>query len=113
MEASDDPVVQRRRRLGDNQESDGSIPSGINSKVGVSAARLLGKQEDRVQFPDGPLGETNMGGWSNGKTPGLQPGDRGSIPRPVHLMQRDGLMVQRDDTALAWWRSEFDSRWVH
>ena len=22
-----------------------------------------------------------MGGWSNGKTPGLQPGDRGSIPR--------------------------------
>ena len=24
-----------------------------------------------------------------------------------------GLMVQRDDTALAWRRSEFDSRWVH
>ena len=25
----------------------------------------------------------------------------------------NGLMVQRDDTALAWQRSEFDSRWVH
>ena len=25
----------------------------------------------------------------------------------------DGLMVQRDDTALAWRRSEFDSRSVH
>ena len=25
-----------------------------------------------------------MGGWSNGKTPALQAGDRGSTPRPVH-----------------------------
>ena len=50
-----------------------------------------------LRCPDGPLGEINMGGWSNGKTPGLQPGDRGPIPRPVHLMRRDGLMVQRDE----------------
>lgn len=50
--------------------------------VGVVVARVLGKDEARVQFPDGPL--EIMGGWSNGKTPGLQPGDRGSIPRPVH-----------------------------
>ena len=26
-----DPVVQRQRRLGDNQEIDGSIPSGITA----------------------------------------------------------------------------------
>jgi catechol 2,3-dioxygenase-like lactoylglutathione lyase family enzyme len=38
--------------------SDGSTPSGINRKqwsVGVAAARVLGKDEARVQFPDGPL----------------------------------------------------------
>ena len=51
--------------------------------VGAVAARRLGKAEDWVQFPDGPL-KDNMGGSSNGKMPGLQPGDRGSIPRPVH-----------------------------
>ena len=53
-----DPVVQRRRRLRDMQESDGSIPSGItfdNWSVSVVAARCCGKAEDRVQFPDGPL----------------------------------------------------------
>ena len=27
--SEDDPVVQRQRRLGDNQESAGSIPAGI------------------------------------------------------------------------------------
>ena len=53
-----------------------------NWSVGAVAARRLGMAEDWVQFPDGPL--TNMGGSSNGKMPGLQPGDRGSIPRPVH-----------------------------
>jgi hypothetical protein len=37
---------------------DGSTPSGINRQrrsVGVAAARVLGKDEARVQFPDGPL----------------------------------------------------------
>ena len=29
------------------------------------------------------------------------------------LLVFDGLMVQRDDVALAWRRSGFDSRWVH
>ena len=66
--------------------------------VSVPAARLLGKEEDRVQFPDGPSTEhgtlacaerrakgiRNTGCSSNGKTPGLQPGNRGSIPRQVH-----------------------------
>ena len=54
-----DPVVQRQRRLGDNQESDGSIPSGITARktwsVGAAAAHRFGKAEARVRFPDGPL----------------------------------------------------------
>ena len=53
---SNDPVVQRIRRLADIQESDGSTPSGITYwSVGVSVARVLGKDEGRVQFPGGPL----------------------------------------------------------
>lgn len=56
----------------------------------VQRLRLLSyKQARGVRFPPGRLGEARpglaaMGGWSNGKTPGLHPGDRGSIPRPVH-----------------------------
>ena len=53
-----DRVVQRLRRLADIQESDGSIPSAITENdwsVSVSAARVRGKDEGRVQFPDGPL----------------------------------------------------------
>ena len=71
-----DPVVQRRRRLGDNQESAGSIPAGITDakwSVGVLAAHLRGKEEDPVQLRDGPLDDT--GRWSKGKTLGLHPGD--------------------------------------
>ena len=48
------------------------------------------------------------GCWSNGTTPGLQPGNRGSTPRPSTAQR--GLMVQRDDTRLAVWESGFDSR---
>ena len=94
----DDPVLQRRRRLVDIQESAGSIPAGITHwSVGVAAARRRGKAEDRVRAPDGPL-ETraarstvgrlvctqaigvrllggplvSMGSWSKGKTrPGV------------------------------------------
>ena len=53
-----DPVVQGQRRLGDNQESAGSIPAGITVakwSVGVLAAHLRGKEEDAVQLRDGPL----------------------------------------------------------
>ncbi len=77
-----DPVVQGQRRLGDNQESAGSIPAGITDatwSVGVLAAHLLGKEEDPVQLRGGPLDDA--GRWSNGKTLGLHPGNRGSIPR--------------------------------
>jgi hypothetical protein len=51
--------------------------------VSVSVARRLGKAEDRVQFPDGPLRKTN------------------------------GLLVQRDDVWLATRKSGFDSPAVH
>ena len=54
-----DRVVQRRRRLRDMQENDGSIPSAVTFEtirsVSVAAARVCGMDEDRVQFPDGPL----------------------------------------------------------
>ena len=51
-------MVQGQRRLGDNQESTGSIPPGITDaewSVGVLAAHLRGKEEDPVQLRDGPL----------------------------------------------------------
>src|SRR5262245_16016767 len=78
---TNDPVVQRRRRLGDNQESDGSIPSGItdfNWSVSAEAARRFGMAEDWVQFPDGPLTD-------------------------------NGRLVQREDASFAPRRSGFDS----
>ena len=41
------------------QENDGSIPSAVTFEtirsVSVAAARVCGMDEDRVQFPDGPL----------------------------------------------------------
>ena len=37
-----DPVVQRQRRLGDNQESDGSIPSGITAMRKHFGLQVLG-----------------------------------------------------------------------
>src|SRR3990172_12979363 len=71
--------------------------------VGVSAAHLLGKEEDRVRLPDGPLGWlvpwrrlilarsvrwvrlppgplNRVGLWSNGTTPPWRGGNPGSIP---------------------------------
>ena len=73
-------------------------PGSMSWSVGVSAAHLLGKQGDRVQFPDRPWvggmsSTANMnpghcvrllkdtGCWSNGTTPALQAGNRGSTPR--------------------------------
>ena len=79
----DDPVVQRRRRLGDSQENDGSSPSGITCKirsVGVLAAHLLGKEEDRVQFPDGPLEQKSWAGMYRGATDPCKIGVVGSTP---------------------------------
>ena len=58
LQSKHDRVVQRLRRLRDKQETDGSIPSVITEttrSVSVAAARVCGMDEDRVQFPDGPL----------------------------------------------------------
>ena len=63
LQPKHDRVVQRLRRLRDKQETDGSIPSVITEttrSVSVAAARVCGMDEDRVQFPDGPLSEM---GW--------------------------------------------------
>ena len=51
--------------------------------VGVSAARVLGKDEGRVQFPDGPL-DKYMGRWSNGTTAWLATRRSGFDSPAVH-----------------------------
>ena len=87
--------------------------------VGVAAARRRGKAEGTnadhalhgaPSVPRSSPGRTSqsMGCSFNGRTLGLHPGNRGSIPR----RSTDGLMVQREDTALAWRKSGFDSRSV-
>ena len=51
-------MVQWQRRLDDTQEIGSSILPGITLNdwsVSVAAAHVHGKDEDRVQFPDGPL----------------------------------------------------------
>ncbi len=78
--------------------------------VGVPAARVRGKDEDRVQFPDGPLLKT----WAARPTERcLACNQEIGVRFPGRSTAQNGLMVQRDDTALAWRKSEFDSRWVH
>ena len=104
-------MVQRRRRLADIQESAGSIPAGItcdNWSVSVVAARRCGKAEDRVQSPDGPLDK-----WACMPMGATDPCTIGVIGSTPIRSTEDGLMVQRDDTALAWRKSGFDSRSVH
>jgi hypothetical protein len=97
-----DPVVQRRRRLGDNQESAGSIPAGITRRsVGVSAAHLLGKEEDRVLLPDGPL-EARAAGPRGRRLVCTQVI---GVRVPGGPLNKHGLMVQREDTRTAFWRS--------
>lgn len=58
--------------------------------AGVKAAYLIGIEGDRVRFSGRPSAfgpesidnqGVNRGGWSNGKTPALQAGNRGSTPR--------------------------------
>ena len=79
------------------------------------AAHLLGREVDRVRIPGGPCRRARvMGGWSNGNDAWLAPRRSGfdSPAGPLSSVEttNDGLMVQRDDTSLAWRRSGFDSR---
>ena len=64
--------------------------------------------EDRVQFPDGPL---IWAGMSKEATDPCKIGEKGSIP--LRSTDYFGLMVQGEDTSSADWQSGFDSRWVH
>ena len=78
-----DRVVQRLRRLRDKQETDGSIPSVITEttrSVSVAAARVCGMDEDRVQFPDGPLMKTNGLACSKAATDPCKIGGRVRFP---------------------------------
>ena len=72
--------------------------------VGVVAARRCGKAEDRVQFPDGPL-EIRGAGLTGRRLACTQVIGVRFPGAPLF-----GLMVQREDTALAWRQSGFDSR---
>ena len=75
-------MVQRLRRLRDKQETDGSIPSVITEttrSVSVAAARVCGMDEDRVQFPDGPLMKTNGLACSKAATDSCKVGEVSSI----------------------------------
>ena len=86
-----DRVVQRRRRLGDNQKIDGSIPSAITEatrSVSVAAARVCGMDEDRVQFPDGPLMKTNGLACSKAATDFCKVGGRVRFPSgPLNISE--------------------------
>lgn len=77
--------------------------------VGVLAAHLLGKEEDRVRLPDGPL-EMRAAGPRGRRLVCTQ---AIGVRFPGGPLNVYGLVVQRDDTALAWRKSGFDSRRVH
>ena len=107
-----DRVVQRLRRSPRRQVMVQFHPRSLDNdrSVSVAAARARGKDEDRVQFPDGPLLKT----WAARPTGRcLACNQEIGVRFPGRSTKRNGLMVQRDDTALAWRRSGFDSRWVH
>ncbi len=72
--------------------------------VSVWAARRCGKAEDRVQFPDGPL-EFRGAGPTGRRLACTQVIGVRCPGAPLF-----GLIVQREDTALAWRQSGFDSR---
>ena len=100
--ATRDPVVQRSRRLADIQERDGSTPSGITC-WSVSVIRPHASSVRRKAGFDSrtDLWRTNdTGCWSNGTTPGLQPGNRGSIPR--RSTATTGSWSNGTTPALAW-----------
>lgn len=77
--------------------------------VGVSAAHLLGKEEDRVRLPDGPL-EARAAGPKGRHLVCTQ---AIGVRVPGGPLNEHGLMVQREDARLAVWKSGFNSRSVH
>ncbi len=92
----------------------GSSPAGITfdeRSVGVSAAHLRGKQEGRVQFPDRPLDQTTRAAGPMGRR--LTCNQEIGVRFPGGPLNKLGVMVQREDTAMAWRKSEFDSRSLH
>lgn len=86
-------------------------PGSLRKKwsVGVSAAHLLGKEDDRVQLPDGPL-EARAAGPKGRRLVCTQ---AIGVRVPGGPLDEHGLMVQREDTRPAAWKSGFNSRSVH
>lgn len=86
----------------------------MNGLQVFSAAHLLGTEEGRVRIPDRPLQQNDMGCWSNGTTPGLQPGNRGSTPRRSTEEKRAHRPKGRHQagslTSVSWKYGGFDSQ---
>ena len=80
--------------------------------VGVVVARRRGKAEDRVRAPDGPLGMRACMLVGGSTDPCKVWWWWVQLPSWVHS-HKEGLMVEGEDVALAWRRSQFNSGWVH
>ena len=78
----------------------GSLRCEALWSVGAEAARRFGMAEGGVQFPDGPLTDK----WAARPTGRcLVCTEEIGVRFPGRsTKRRNGLMVQRDDTALAW-----------
>ena len=77
--------------------------------VGVAVARRRGKAEDRVRVPDGPLARRAVRSTAGHLVCTQVIGVR----LPGGPLRQRGLIVQGEDVALAWRRSQFNSGWVH
>ena len=84
-----------------------TIPWSNGEDACVTCRRVL------VRFRPGSLSQGNhkSGRHAVGATDPCKVGVMGSTP--MRSTETNGLMVQRDDTALAWRKSGFDSRSVH
>jgi hypothetical protein len=81
---------QEKRRCRERRDFVGSTPTSVNSPDGEGPKSKVRKQKTaadafsssvRLGLWTLDFGLSNPGCSSNGKTPGLQPGNRGSIPR--------------------------------
>ena len=80
----------------------------LRSLSGQTMTYLLSTAATKAAEGRAKVTTSIAGRWSNGKTPGLQPGDRGSIPR----RSTSGLVVKWENSNSADWQSGFDSQWV-
>ncbi len=88
--SGNDASLTKRKRGFDSLRDDLRFSgSCLTRSASAVAAFLSCKQGGRVQFSGGPFlaeNDEETGCWSNGTTPGLQPGNRGSTPRRSTLL---------------------------